>query len=194
MSISSTIALSATHLRPDPEIAALISSTLPFAEVVGIPYACTPTPTLVRSPFLFAQIEGYAGAVSISLTIALGATYLTKRAARLGPGVAALIRSTLPFAAVAGAGSANVALMRRTELVEGVEVQDSEGTLLDIYVYFFASEMPIRSLFRSLFYIYFFLCVFNACMHSNYCFTFIPINCSHLYASARRCFLFSIHI
>jgi hypothetical protein len=79
------------------------------------------------------QIEGYVGAVTISLTIALGATFLSKRAASLGKNAANIIRATLPFAAVAGAGGANVTLMRRTELVEGVDVYDHEGMSYMLY-------------------------------------------------------------
>jgi sideroflexin-5 len=72
-------------------------------------------------------LEGYAGAVATSLTIGLTATAMTRRAAVMGPGVAGLIRSTLPFLASAGAGFANVALMRRNELTEGVTVYDADG-------------------------------------------------------------------
>ncbi|CAM9610536.1 unnamed protein product, partial [Ectocarpus sp. 13 AM-2016] len=39
----------------------------------------------------------------------------------------AIIRSTLPFLAVAGAGASNVLLMRRNELTTGVDVFDDEG-------------------------------------------------------------------
>lgn len=72
-------------------------------------------------------MQGYAGAVATSVSIGMTATYLTKLAASRGPGVAGLIRSTLPFLASAGAGSANVALMRRNELVQGVDMYDHEG-------------------------------------------------------------------
>eukprot|EP00611_Tribonema_gayanum_P025905 TRINITY_DN601_c0_g1_i1.p1 TRINITY_DN601_c0_g1~~TRINITY_DN601_c0_g1_i1.p1 ORF type:complete len:364 (+),score=94.67 TRINITY_DN601_c0_g1_i1:71-1093(+) len=74
-------------------------------------------------------MEGYAGAVATSLTIGLSATALTRRASRWTPLAAGLIRSTLPFLATAGAGFANVALMRRNELVEGVDMFDAEGNM-----------------------------------------------------------------
>lgn len=74
-------------------------------------------------------VEGYAGAVITSLSIGLSATALTKRVlARGGGGAAAsIIRSTLPFLAVAGAGASNVFLMRRNELTTGVNVFDDDG-------------------------------------------------------------------
>lgn len=73
--------------------------------------------------------EGYAGAVITSLSIGLTATALTKRVqARGGGGMAvSVIRSTLPFLAVAGAGASNVVLMRRNELTTGVDVFNDEG-------------------------------------------------------------------
>lgn len=73
--------------------------------------------------------EGYAGAVVTSLSIGMSATALTKRVlARGGGGAAAsIIRSTLPFLAVAAAGASNVLLMRRNELTTGVDVFDDDG-------------------------------------------------------------------
>lgn len=74
-------------------------------------------------------VEGYVGAVTTSLSIGLTATALMKRVqARGGGGAAAsIIRSTLPFLAVAGAGASNVVLMRRNELQTGVDVFDDDG-------------------------------------------------------------------
>ncbi|CAM9996368.1 unnamed protein product [Discosporangium mesarthrocarpum] len=76
--------------------------------------------------------EGYAGAVATSLSIGMSATYLTKKiAAQGGGGVAAsVVRTTLPFLAVAGAGASNVFLMRRNELEEGVDMFDDAGNVL----------------------------------------------------------------
>lgn len=73
--------------------------------------------------------EGYVGAVATSLTIGLTATALTKRVQARGGGgpAASIIRSTLPFLAVAGAGASNVFLMRRNELETGVNVFDDDG-------------------------------------------------------------------
>ena len=72
-------------------------------------------------------VEGYLGAVGASLSIALGATYITKRAANLGPVARTAIRAVLPFSAVVVAGWANVTLIRRNELTEGVDVIDEDG-------------------------------------------------------------------
>ncbi|CAN0064623.1 unnamed protein product, partial [Hapterophycus canaliculatus] len=73
--------------------------------------------------------EGYAGAVITSLSIGMLSTALTRRVAARGAGgpAAAIIRSTLPFLAVAGAGASNVLLMRRNELTTGVDVFDDDG-------------------------------------------------------------------
>lgn len=77
-------------------------------------------------------VEGYVAAVVTSLTIGMSATALTKRVIAKGGGgpAASIIRSTLPFLAVAGAGASNVVLMRRNELEVGVDVFDDEGTEL----------------------------------------------------------------
>ncbi|CAM9795234.1 unnamed protein product [Choristocarpus tenellus] len=77
-------------------------------------------------------VEGYMGAVATSLSIGMSATYLTKRVAASGGGGAAasLIRMTVPFVAVAGAGASNVFLMRRNELKEGVDMYDEDGRML----------------------------------------------------------------
>lgn len=74
-------------------------------------------------------VEGYLGAVTTSLTIGLTATALTKRVQARGGGgpAASIIRSTLPFLAVASAGASNVVLMRRNELETGVNVFDDTG-------------------------------------------------------------------
>lgn len=77
-------------------------------------------------------IEGYAGAVATSLTIGLAATALTKKVVARGVGGPAvnIIRSTMPFLAVALAGASNVVLMRRNELTTGVDVFDDDGNEL----------------------------------------------------------------
>jgi tricarboxylate carrier len=72
--------------------------------------------------------KAYAGAVSASVGIALVATALSRRVERLGrPALSTLVRATLPYAAVATAGCLNLALVRQSELVDGVELTDSEG-------------------------------------------------------------------
>jgi len=72
--------------------------------------------------------EAYAGAVGTSVAIALGATYILKRIPNVGA-TAFLVRTALPWLAVAGAGAANVGLIRRNELVTGVNVSDEHGTV-----------------------------------------------------------------
>eukprot|EP01006_Ploeotia_vitrea_P060664 TRINITY_DN76326_c0_g1_i1.p1 TRINITY_DN76326_c0_g1~~TRINITY_DN76326_c0_g1_i1.p1 ORF type:complete len:337 (-),score=25.10 TRINITY_DN76326_c0_g1_i1:60-1049(-) len=71
--------------------------------------------------------EAYTGAVLSSCSIALGATFLTRKAATWGGSASTIVRSTVPFLAVASAGFANVALIRRNELKEGVDMLDESG-------------------------------------------------------------------
>jgi tricarboxylate carrier len=68
----------------------------------------------------------YTGAVGVSVSIALGASAIVKRVTN--PGLATLVRATLPYSACAGAGCLNLMLMRQSELTDGVEVIDHEGT------------------------------------------------------------------
>jgi tricarboxylate carrier len=72
----------------------------------------------------------YVAAVVSSVGIALGATAVNKRVAALGrPALATAVRATLPYTAVASAGCLNLALMRQTELREGIELVDHEGVV-----------------------------------------------------------------
>eukprot|EP00945_MAST-04E_sp_MAST-4E-sp1_P008287 g8287.t1 len=70
--------------------------------------------------------QGYLGAVTSSVGIALVATAVTNRADRFPRAVANALRIGLPFAAVASAGSLNLALVRRDELYEGISVFDRD--------------------------------------------------------------------
>ena len=78
--------------------------------------------------------EGYIGAVGSSLAIALGATFITQKAANLGVTARTFIRATLPFSAVVAAGCVNVALIRRNELTDGVEVYDKDDNMRGLSV------------------------------------------------------------
>jgi len=76
-------------------------------------------------------LEGYAAAVSTSLSIALSATWISRKTQHLkSPVLSTFIRATLPFTAVVFAGWANIALMRRHEWVNGVPVFDKDGTIV----------------------------------------------------------------
>eukprot|EP00667_Euglena_gracilis_P010742 EG_transcript_10940 len=72
--------------------------------------------------------EAYAGAVGTSVSIALGATFILQKLPETGA-LALGVRTALPWLAVASAGAANVALIRRNELVTGVNVSDKEGNV-----------------------------------------------------------------
>lgn len=71
--------------------------------------------------------EAYCAAVGSSVSIALGATFLTKRVSAASPRWGVIVGSTLPFLAVLSAGIANLCLIRRNEWQEGVAVADENG-------------------------------------------------------------------
>ncbi|XP_048826809.1 sideroflexin-5-like [Brienomyrus brachyistius] len=85
--------------------------------------ATKPTPA---SKFL----QGYIGAVSSAVSIAVGLNMLIERAARFSPATRVMVQRLVPFPAVASANICNVGLMRHTELKEGIDVLDSSGNVV----------------------------------------------------------------
>ncbi|XP_056899237.1 sideroflexin-5b isoform X2 [Takifugu flavidus] len=85
--------------------------------------ATKPTPT---SKFL----QGYAGAVTSAVSIAVGLNVLIKNANKLSPASRTIIQRFVPFPAVATANICNVALMRHSELSEGIDVMDNNGNVV----------------------------------------------------------------
>jgi len=76
-------------------------------------------------------LESYATAVAVSCTVALG----MRRAVDTLFGTASLtlkntIKMFIPFTAVSVAGVANVYIMRRNEMKEGIQVKDKDGHIL----------------------------------------------------------------
>lgn len=76
-------------------------------------------------------MQAYATAVTVSVSGALVATSVMKRITASGQGgmKMTLVRAFLPMSAVAASGIANVMLMRKDELTEGVNVRDEEGVV-----------------------------------------------------------------
>jgi tricarboxylate carrier len=75
-------------------------------------------------------MPAYAGAVGVSVSLALGATFALRRLPQNSPS-ATLVRATLPFFAVSASGSANVAITRQREWrLDGVEIKDDKGTVV----------------------------------------------------------------
>ncbi|KJE93917.1 sideroflexin-5, variant [Capsaspora owczarzaki ATCC 30864] len=72
----------------------------------------------------------YGAASAISVGTAVGLGELVKRATNLPPAVRGVVRTVVPFVAVASAGVANMYLMRRGEAETGIDVRDSEGNLV----------------------------------------------------------------
>ncbi|XP_054886511.1 sideroflexin-5b isoform X2 [Poeciliopsis prolifica] len=85
--------------------------------------ATKPTPT---SKFL----EGYVGAVTSAVSIAVGLNVLIQKANKLSPATRMIIQRFVPFPAVASANICNVALMRHNELSEGIDVLDNNGNVV----------------------------------------------------------------
>ncbi|XP_028816406.1 sideroflexin-5b [Denticeps clupeoides] len=85
--------------------------------------ATKPTPT---SRFL----EGYLGAVTSAVSIAVGLNALVQKSSRFSPAARLLIQRLVPFPAVAGANICNVGLMRHSELVDGIDVLDNKGNVV----------------------------------------------------------------
>ncbi|XP_051931809.1 sideroflexin-5b [Hippocampus zosterae] len=85
--------------------------------------ATKPTPT---SRFL----QGYFGAVTSAVSIAVGLNVLIQKANKLSPATRMIIQRFVPFPAVASANICNVALMRHNELSEGIDVLDANGKVV----------------------------------------------------------------
>ncbi|XP_068182125.1 sideroflexin-5b isoform X2 [Antennarius striatus] len=85
--------------------------------------ATKPTPT---SKFL----QGYVGAVTSAVSIAVGLNVLIQKANKLSPATRMIIQRFVPFPAVACANICNVGLMRHNELSEGVDVLDNNGNVV----------------------------------------------------------------
>lgn len=85
--------------------------------------ATKPTPT---SKFVL----GYVGAVTSAISIAVGLSYLIKKANRFSPATKMLIQRFVPFPAVASANICNVFLMRNNELTEGIDVMDKNHNVV----------------------------------------------------------------
>ncbi|KAA0709540.1 Sideroflexin-5 [Triplophysa tibetana] len=85
--------------------------------------ATKPTPT---SKF----IQGYLGAVTSAVSIAVGLNVLIQKSSKFNPGTRLFIQRFIPFPAVASANICNVALMRHNELSEGIDVLDSNGNVV----------------------------------------------------------------
>ncbi|KAG2466002.1 sideroflexin-5-like isoform X2 [Polypterus senegalus] len=72
-------------------------------------------------------IQGYLGAVTSAVSIAVGLNILIQKANTFSPSTRLLIQRFVPFPAVASANICNVVLMRHSELAEGIDVLDANG-------------------------------------------------------------------
>ncbi|XP_034037829.1 sideroflexin-5b [Thalassophryne amazonica] len=85
--------------------------------------ATKPTPT---SKFL----QGYVGAVTSAVSIAVGLNVLIGKSNKLSPASRMIIQRFVPFPAVASANICNVGLMRHSEWSEGIDVLDDDGNVV----------------------------------------------------------------
>ncbi|XP_027857419.1 sideroflexin-5a isoform X1 [Xiphophorus couchianus] len=74
--------------------------------------------------------QGYVGAVTSAVSIAVGLNVLIQKADRLSPTTKLLVQRFVPFPAVASANICNVVLMRHTELSDGIAVLDDSGKVV----------------------------------------------------------------
>ncbi|XP_078132917.1 sideroflexin-5a isoform X1 [Sander vitreus] len=75
-------------------------------------------------------VQGYLGAVTSAVSIAVGLNVLIQKASHLSPTTRLLVQRFIPFPAVASANVCNVVLMRHSELSEGISVLDDNGTVV----------------------------------------------------------------
>ncbi|XP_062503222.1 sideroflexin-5-like [Corticium candelabrum] len=87
--------------------------------------ASRPTPTIKF-------VQGYAGAVTSAVGIAVMLNMLVNRAQSMSPARRLLIQRFIPFPAVAAASTTNLLLMRMHEISEGIEVVDSHSNVVGI--------------------------------------------------------------
>ncbi|KAM6961095.1 sideroflexin-5a [Aplochiton taeniatus] len=85
--------------------------------------ASKPTPA-------FTFVQGYLGAVTSAVSIAVGLNVLIQKANRFSPASRVLVQRFIPFPAVASANVCNVVLMRHSELEEGISVLDNNGNVV----------------------------------------------------------------
>ncbi|KAF3694108.1 Sideroflexin-5 Tricarboxylate carrier BBG-TCC [Channa argus] len=74
--------------------------------------------------------QGYVGAVTSAVSIAVGLNVLIQKVNKLSPATRMIIQRFVPFPAVASANICNVALMRHSELSEGIDVLDNNGNVV----------------------------------------------------------------
>ncbi|XP_068195413.1 sideroflexin-5a isoform X3 [Antennarius striatus] len=75
-------------------------------------------------------VQGYLGAVTSAVSIAVGLNVFLQKARRFSPATRLLVQRFIPFPAVASANVCNVVLMRHSELSEGISVLDDDGKVV----------------------------------------------------------------
>ena len=74
-------------------------------------------------------MEGYAGAVVVSVSLAVGLNQFVKKV-NVSPSTRTMLSRFVPYPAVATASTCNMLLMRRSEIETGIHVKDAEGNVL----------------------------------------------------------------
>lgn len=75
-------------------------------------------------------VQGYVGAVTAAVGIAVSLNSLLQRADKFSPAKKMLVQRFIPYPAVATASTLNSVLMRHHELREGIEVVDDQGNVV----------------------------------------------------------------
>ena len=89
-------------------------------------------------------VTGYLGAVAASVGIAVGLNQAVKRAA-VSERLRTVLSRFVPYPAVATASTANMLLMRRSELKNGIAVKDGDGK-----VHGFSQKAAERAIFQTM--------------------------------------------
>jgi tricarboxylate carrier len=79
---------------------------------------------------MYKFVQGYIGAVTTAVGIAVGLNVLLKRAEKMSPATKAFVKRFIPLPAVCMASTCNCLLMRIHEAWEGIEVYDGKGKVV----------------------------------------------------------------
>lgn len=76
-------------------------------------------------------LEAYASAVGISCSLAVGLGWgVEKLSSKVSPAILSGLRMMVPFTAVTSAGIANVLIMRKNEMINGIDIKDKDGNIV----------------------------------------------------------------
>ncbi|KAF2078663.1 hypothetical protein CYY_000034 [Polysphondylium violaceum] len=75
-------------------------------------------------------LEAYGSAVGISCSLAVGLGWGVDKLKIASPALLSGLKMMVPFTAVTSAGIANVLIMRKNEMIDGIDVKDKDGNIV----------------------------------------------------------------